>query len=89
MRREGTDLQRAAYVFSRRERITALAILKTIGFLGRDILLLILAESALSLALGHRRACAGGRGGRHRAHAEGAHLPMAPIAWAIRLRASA
>jgi putative ABC transport system permease protein len=70
-----------------RERIPELAILKTIGFSGRNILLLVLAESVLLLALG-------GIAGLALADAvvgvvhmlKGPHLPMAPIAWAIWLR---
>jgi putative ABC transport system permease protein len=70
-----------------RERIPELAVLKTIGFSGRNILFLVLAESVLLLALG-------GVTGLALADAtvgvvlslKGPHLPMAPIAWAIWLR---
>jgi putative ABC transport system permease protein len=70
-----------------RERIPELAILKTIGFSGRDILLLVLAESVTLLALG-------GFAGLALADvvvdvvlmSKGPHLPMAPIALAIWLR---
>lgn len=70
-----------------RERVPELAILKTIGFSGRDILLLVLAESVALLALG-------GLAGLALANAvvdvvlmsKGPHLPMAPISSAIWLR---
>jgi putative ABC transport system permease protein len=70
-----------------RERIPELAVLKTIGFCGRDILLLVLAESVLLLALG-------GIAGLGLADAvvgvvhmlKGPNLPLATIAWPIWLR---
>ena len=70
-----------------RERIPELAILKTIGFSGRDILLLVLAESVLLLALGGIAGLALADGVVGIVHMlKGPHLPMAPIAWAIWLR---
>jgi putative ABC transport system permease protein len=70
-----------------RERIPELAILKTIGFSGRNILLLVLAESVLLLALGGIAGLALADGVVGVVHTlRGPHLPMAPIAWAIWLR---
>ena len=70
-----------------RERIPELAVLKTIGFSGRNILLLVLAESVLLLALG-------GIAGLALADAvvavvhelKGPHLPMAAVGWMIWLQ---
>ena len=54
-----------------RERIPELAVLKTIGFSGRNILLLASAESILLLALGGIAGLAlAVRRGRHRAHVD-------------------
>lgn len=70
-----------------RERIPELAILKTIGFSGRDILLLVLAEAVLLLALGGIAGLALADAAVGIVHMlKGPHLPMAPIAWAIWLR---
>lgn len=70
-----------------RERIPELAILKTIGFSGRNILLLVLAESVLLLALGGIAGLALADMVVGVVHTlKGPHLPMAPIAWAIWLR---
>jgi putative ABC transport system permease protein len=70
-----------------RERIPELAILKTIGFSGRDILLLVLAESVALLALGGIAGLALADAVVGVVHTlRGPHLPMAPIAWAIWLR---
>lgn len=70
-----------------RERIPELAVLKTIGFSGRNILLLVLAESILLLALGGIAGLALADAVVGIVHTlKGPHLPMAPIAWAIWLR---
>jgi putative ABC transport system permease protein len=70
-----------------RERIPELAILKTIGFSGRNILLLVLAESVSLLALGGIIGLAVADAVVGAVHGlKGPHLPMAPIAWAIWLR---
>jgi putative ABC transport system permease protein len=69
------------------ERIPELAILKTIGFSGRNIILLVLAESILLLALGGIAGLALADAVVSAVHLwSGAHVPMAPIAWAIWLR---
>lgn len=69
------------------ERVPELAILKTIGFSGRNILLLVLAESVLLLALGGITGLALADAAVAFVHAlEGRHLPMAPVASAIWLR---
>jgi putative ABC transport system permease protein len=70
-----------------RERTPELAILKTIGFSGRDILLLVLAEAVLLLALGGIAGLTLAEGAVGIVHRlKGPHLPLAPIAWAIWLR---
>jgi putative ABC transport system permease protein len=70
-----------------RERIPELAVLKTIGFPGRKILLLVLAESVLLLALGGIAGLALADAVVGVVHTlKGPHLPMAPIDWAIWLR---
>ena len=70
-----------------RERIPELAILKTIGFSGRNILLLVLAESVLLLALGGIAGLALADAVVGFVHTwKGPHVPMAPIGWAIWVR---
>jgi putative ABC transport system permease protein len=66
------------------ERIPELAILKTIGFTGRSVLLLVLAEAVLLLALGGIAGLALADAAVGFVHTwKGSHLPMAPIGWVI------
>lgn len=70
-----------------RERIPELAILKTVGFSSRNILIFVLTESVLLLVSGGIAGLALADGVVGVVHMlKGPHLPMAPIAWAIWLR---